>query len=64
MTVLEALLEKRRERKGTVERLVLCKGELFYLPTIANNPEDTVYPVSWATAQAEAKFFGVPISRE
>lgn len=59
MTIREALDEKRQEREGDVTGLVLCKGELFYLPERGHSPRDTVYPVSLEQAQGEAEWFGV-----
>ena len=51
-------LDRRRERwKGSVDGLVLCKGELYFYPHWL--AADTVYPVSRATAEAEAEFYGV-----
>jgi hypothetical protein len=65
MTVRQALAQKRLERKGNVEALVLCKAELFYMPSPSPcTPDDTVYPVRRAAAEAEARWFGVPFSEE
>jgi hypothetical protein len=64
MTVRQALDRKREDRKGDVTALVLCKHELFYLPSRGNLPADSVYPVSWDAATREAEFFGVPVSSE
>lgn len=63
-TVRHALDRKREERKGDLMALVLCKHELFYLPARGNSPDDSVYPVSWETAQKEAAHFGVQVSKE
>lgn len=63
-TVREALDEKRKQRKGNVTSLVLCKQELFYCPETGNAPSDSVYPVSVEVAQVEAAFFGVPFYEE
>jgi hypothetical protein len=60
-TVKAALREKRRERKGNLESLVLCKRELFYMPEIDKSAEGSVYPVDLELAQKEAEWFGVSL---
>jgi hypothetical protein len=61
MTVREALNQKRKQLRGRVEVLHLCKGELFYgvkdaagKVRHAGGTDDTVYPVSPAVAALEA----------
>lgn len=61
MTIRKALDTKRSEREGTVTALVLCKHELFYLPSTANAPGDSVYPVTPEQAAREAEWFKVPL---
>jgi hypothetical protein len=68
MTVGVALAEKRRQLRGKVIALTLCKRELFYALREGEprdtSPEGSVYPVSGKMAEIEAKFFGVPWSEE
>ena len=64
MTIREALDQKRKERKDDCTGLVLCKGELFYLPQVGHLPEHTVYPVRLEWAQREAEFFDVLVTKE
>lgn len=65
MNVREALDAKRIEKKDIVNELVLCKSELFYLPSTGNtDPNDTVYPVSMAMAIKEAEFFGCNVTEQ
>lgn len=59
-----ALDEKREQLKGKVTGLVLCKRELFYLPSPGNGSDDSVYPVSREVAAKEAEFFGCDWSEE
>jgi hypothetical protein len=63
-TVREALDEKRVQLKGKVTGIVLCKRELFYLPSPGNGADDSVYPVSVAVAKEEAAFFGATFQEE
>lgn len=64
MSVSEALEEKRVQLSGKVTGLVLCKRELFYLPSPGSGPDDSVYPVSVEMAELEAKHFDVSLSQE
>lgn len=62
-TVRQALDEKRRELKGRVAVLHLCKHELFYRlkngEKMDDSPNNSVYPVDRELAAKEAKHFGV-----
>lgn len=60
-SVREALDEKRKQLKGKVTALILCKKELFYKPDPNTGKGDTVYPVLLETAQREAEFFGCEV---
>ena len=64
MTIKSALDQKRQQLQGKVAALVLCKRELFYLPSPGNSPNDSVYPVSLRMAEKEAAFFGVSLQQE
>lgn len=67
MTVRQALDEKRKQLAGNVASLVICKGELFYylkVGKMGNRAEDSVYPVSAKTVEAEAAFFGCEWSEQ